>query len=104
MLPSNYLEHILVVAIGGEFVPVVAKGEFSDAPGSIYRSIISSCRCYMEGFDYWSILVDSGSIVQWLPDLIKHPSYLCKSRCHRMNTESGSESSNRNNISVLFFV
>ena len=57
----------------------------------------------MENLDYWSILVDSGSIVQWLPDLIKHPSCLRKTRCHRMNTESGSESSNRNNISVLFF-
>ena len=29
------MEHILVVAIGGEFVPVVVKGEFLDAPGSI---------------------------------------------------------------------
>ena len=62
---SNYLEHILVVAIGGEFVPVVAKGEFSDAPGSIYRSILSSCRYYLEDFDYRSILVNSGTIVHW---------------------------------------
>ena len=61
---SNYLEHILAVAIGGYFVPVFAKGEFSDAPGSIYRSILSSCRYYMEDFDYRSILVNSGSIVQ----------------------------------------
>ena len=65
----NYLEHILVVAIGGEFVPVVAKGEFSDAPGSIYRSILSSCRYYMEDFDYRSILVNSGSIVQCTGDV-----------------------------------
>ena len=42
----------------------VAKGGFSDAPYSDYRSILSSCRYYMEDFDYWSILVDSGSIVQ----------------------------------------
>ena len=49
---------------GGYYVPVVTTGRFSDAPGSIYRSILSSCRYYMEDFDYCSILVDSGSIVQ----------------------------------------
>ena len=30
-----------------------------------YRSILSSCSYYLEDFDYWSILVDSGTIVQW---------------------------------------
>ena len=48
---------------GGYYVPVVTTGRFSDAPGSIYRSILSSCRYYLEDFDYRSILVDSGSIV-----------------------------------------
>ena len=61
---SNYLEHILVVAIGGQFVPVFAKGGFSHAPCSNYRSILSSGSYYMEDFDYRSILVDSGIIVQ----------------------------------------
>ena len=36
-----------------------------DAPCRNYRSILSSCRYYMEDFDHRSILVDSGSIVQW---------------------------------------
>ena len=30
----------------GRIVPVVATGGFSDPPGSIYRSILSSCSCY----------------------------------------------------------
>ena len=50
---------------GGYYVPVVTTGRFSDAPGSIYRSILSSCRYYLEDFDCRSILVDSGTIVQW---------------------------------------
>ena len=50
---------------GGYYVPVVTTGRFSDAPGSIYRSILSSCRYYLEDFDYRSILVDSGTIVHW---------------------------------------
>ena len=62
---SNYLEHILVVAIGGQFVPVFAKGGFSHAPCSNYRSILSSGSYYLEDFDYRSILVDSGTIVHW---------------------------------------
>ena len=47
-------------------VVVVEKGRFSDASCSNYRSILSSCRYYREDFDYRSILVDSGSIVQCL--------------------------------------
>ena len=62
---SNYLEHILVVAIGGHFVPVFAKGGFSHAPCSNYRSILSSGSYYLEDFDYRSILVNSGIIVPW---------------------------------------
>ena len=62
---SNYPEHIRVFAYGGLFVPVVHKGGISDVPCSNYRSILSFCRYYMEDFDYQSILVDSGSIVQW---------------------------------------
>ena len=62
---SNYLEHILVVAIGGSFVPVVAKGGFLDAPCSNYRSILSSCSYYMEDFYYRNILFDNGDVVQW---------------------------------------
>ena len=30
-----------------------------------YRSILNSCSYYLEDFDYRSILVDSGTIVQW---------------------------------------
>ena len=62
---SNYLEHILVVAIGGKFVPVVDKGGFLDAPCSNYRSILPSFSYYMEDFDYRRILVDSRTIVHW---------------------------------------
>ena len=61
---GNYLERILVVTIGGQFDPVVAKGGFSDAPCSNYRNILFSCSYYMEDFDYRGILVDSGTIVQ----------------------------------------
>ena len=61
---SNYLGHILDVAIGGQFVPLFAKWGFSHAPCSNYRSILSSCSYYLEDFDYRSILVDSGTIVQ----------------------------------------
>ena len=43
---------------------LVNKGGFSDAPCSNYRSILSSSSYYMEDFDYRSILVDSGTIVQ----------------------------------------
>ena len=49
------MEHILVVANGGWFAPVVAKGEFLDAPSSIYRSILSSCS------NCWKILTIGAS-------------------------------------------
>ena len=42
-----------------------AKGGFSHAPCSNYRSILSSGSYYLEDFDYRSILVDSGIIVHW---------------------------------------
>ena len=45
--------------------PLSNKGGFLDAPCSNYRSKLSSCRYNMEDFDHRSILVDSGSIVQW---------------------------------------
>ena len=35
---------VLVAANGGHYVPVLASGGFSGAPGSIYRSMLSSCR------------------------------------------------------------
>ena len=50
----------------GQFVPVFAKGRFSHASCSNYRSILSSGSYYLEDFDYRSILVDSGIIVQWI--------------------------------------
>ena len=62
---SNYLEHILVVAIGGWFDLEFAKGGFSDASCSNYRSILSSCSYYIEDFYYRSILIDNGDIVHW---------------------------------------
>ena len=46
---------ILVVDNGGYYVPVVATGGFSDAPGSIYRSILSS------GSYYWKIFTTGAS-------------------------------------------
>ena len=61
---------ILVVAIGGQFFPVFAKGGFSHAPCSNYRSILSSSSYYLEDFDYRSILVDSGIIVHWVTESV----------------------------------
>ena len=69
----------MIFTTGGYYVPVVTAGRFSDAPGSIYRSILSSCRYYLEDSDYRSILVDIGTIVHcgdfstgfldmWTPD------------------------------------
>ena len=51
----------------------VAKGGFSDATCSNYRSILSSCSYYMEDFDYWSILFDDGDIVHWCRKLVQYP-------------------------------
>ena len=41
------------------------------APCSNYRSILSSGSYYLEDFDYRSILVDSGIIVQWSGFLVR---------------------------------
>ena len=34
---------VLVAANGGHYVPVLASGGFSGGPGSIYKSMLSSC-------------------------------------------------------------
>ena len=42
--------HSPLLTTGGYYVPVVATGGFSDPPGSIYRSILSSCSFYRKIF------------------------------------------------------
>ena len=43
------------------------------APGSCYRSILSSGSYYLEDFDYRSILVDSGIIVHCTNSILVPP-------------------------------
>jgi hypothetical protein len=53
---------ILVVDNGGYYVPVVATGGFSDAPGSIYRSILSSCSYYWKIFTTGASYLTTGTL------------------------------------------
>ena len=53
---------ILVVDNGGYYVPVVATGGFSDAPGSIYRSILSSCSYCWKIFTTGASYLTTGTL------------------------------------------
>ena len=85
---------ILVVDNGGYYVPVVATGGFSDAPGSIYRSILSSCsycwKIFTTGASYWttgtlcngsrlSAFVQISALFQiYITDMSRHLHHLTK--------------------------
>ena len=61
---------ILVVDNGGYYVPVVATGGFSDAPGSIYRSILSSCSYYWKIFTTGAYYLTTGTLWHWRDGLL----------------------------------
>ena len=58
---------ILVVDNGGYYVPVVATGGFSDAPGSIYRSILSSCSYCWKIFTTGASYLTTGTLCNGEP-------------------------------------
>ena len=69
---------ILVVDNGGYYVPVVATGGFSDAPGSIYRSILSSCSYYWKIFTTGASYLTTGALCN-APSFLQHLRMCCMS-------------------------